>query len=44
MTLLHTRVQMQASWASAQVMVGGVGRVRSPLDSLDTLDDTEMDL
>lgn len=44
MTLPHTRVQRQASWASAQVVVGGVGRVRSPLDSLDTLDDIEMDV
>lgn len=44
MALLHTRVQRQASWASDQVMVGRVGRVRSPLDSLDTLDDTEMDV
>ena len=41
MALLHARVQRQASWASAQVMAGGVGRVRSPLDSLDALDKAE---
>ena len=44
MALPHIRVQRQASWASPQVMVGGVERARSPLDSLDTLDDTEMDV
>ena len=41
MTLPHTRVQRQASWVSAQVVVGRVGRVRSLLNDLETLDEAE---